>query len=455
MIIILALPVTASNVLQTLVGFVDTRMVSHLNQEALAAISVGRTSMWMMMSIFMGLSVGMTAYIARFAGAQQHERAKAYATIGLAAGVVIGLGLMLAGLLVGDLPVKWMVTSETVSGGAAAQELTQRYAWDYMSILLIGLAGVGLQFAAVSVFNSLGRTLFPMWLLVLTNVANFLGNLLLIPRYQVAGCAWSTTITTAVVAGAAVVLLARQDTLSLIGETLVRPLRKAWEMIKLGLPVTVQVSLRALSMLAIIKLITYLPDVESAAGQGSLHVGLQAESLAFMPAFAFSTAVATLVGQNLGARQISHARQSVLYCVLGAQIIMWSMGLAFWFYSDWFIALFIGNNAPGISLHAAAFLKIMAACLPGLGVGMVMMGVLRGSGDTQITALITVAAMWFFRMPLVILMAFDNIGGTDLGFGLGLNGIWWAMTISVYFEAGLAYWRFRAGHWSRVQLSDA
>jgi len=440
--------------LQTLVGFVDTRMISVLNQEALAAISVGRTSMWLMMSIFMGLGVGLTAYVARATGAGQHERARAYSTIGIVTGVVIGLVLMAIGLFIGDAPVKWMVTS----GGhtaEAVQQLTRQYAWDYMRILMIGLAGVGLQFAAVSVFNSLGRTLFPMWLLVLTNVANFFGNLLLIPPYKVAGCAWSTTITTGVVAIAAVVLLARQGTLSLVGETLVRPLRKGWEMVKLGLPVTVQVSLRALSMLAIIKIITYLPGVVSAAGQGSLHVGIQAESLAFMPAFAFSTAVATLVGQNLGANQIGQARQSALYCLVGSQIIMWSMGLAFWFFPEWFINLFIGNNAPAITGPASEFLKVMAACLPGLGVGMTMMGVLRGSGDTQITAVITIAAMWLFRVPLVILMAFENIAGTGLGFGLGLTGIWWAMTISVYFEAGLAYWRFSAGHWSRVQLSDA
>jgi len=454
-ILVLALPVTATNILQTLVGFVDTRMVSPLNQEALAAISVGRTSMWMMMSIFMGLAVGMTAYISRTTGAGRHDRAKAYATIGLVTGVIIGLVLMVVGLLIGDLPVKWMVTSEAGSAITAAQALTRQYAWDYMSILLIGLAGVGLQFASVSVFNSLGRTVFPMWLLVLTNVANFFGNWLLIPPFKVAGCAWSTTITTGVVAIVAVFLLAKQNALSLVGETLVRPLRKSWEMMKLGLPVTVQMSLRALSSLAIIKVITFLPEVPPAMGQGALHVGLQAESLAFMPAFAFSTAVATLVGQNLGANKVGQARQSTWFCVLGGQMIMWTMALAFWFFPDWFITLFIGRNAPAIVAPAAEYLKVIAACLPGLGVGVVMMGVLRGSGDTQITAGITLAAMWLFRIPLVILMAFDHIGGTSLGFGLGLTGIWWAMTISVYFEAGLAFWRFSAGHWSRVKLSEA
>ena len=79
--------------------------------------------------------------------------------------MAIGFMLMAIGLFVGDLPVKWMVTSE--SGGALTELelLTQSYAWDYMRIMLIGLGGLGAQFTAVSVFNSLGRTMYPMWML--------------------------------------------------------------------------------------------------------------------------------------------------------------------------------------------------------------------------------------------------------------------------------------------------
>jgi Na+-driven multidrug efflux pump len=222
-------------------------------------------------------------------------------------------------------------------------------------------------------------------------------------------------------------------------------------MLKVGLPVTAQMTLRGLSMLTVLKLITLLPD--HVAGQGAMMVGLQAESIAFMPAFAFSTAAATLVGQNLGASRPDQARTSSLYCVLGSQLIMWTMGTLLFLYPRWFVMLFIGHNAPEIVDPATGFLRILALCLPGLGLGMTTMGVLRGSGDTMITAVISLIAMYAVRLPLAAFLALTNIGGTGIGLGWGLHGIWWAMTLSVYVEAGLAYARFAGGRWARVQLA--
>ncbi|MCB1217620.1 MATE family efflux transporter [bacterium] len=452
MILILALPVTATNALQTLVGFVDTRMVSPLGAEALSSLAVGRTSMWMLMAVFMGLGTGITAYVARLLGMNDEEKARHYAIVGVLAGLLIGTVLLLVGLAIGPGPVKMMVTSGH-GDVAGNQALAQRYAWDYMRILLIGLGGVGFQMACVSVFNSHGKTMFPLWLLVVTNIVNFAGNWFLIPRYEVAGAAWSTTLTTVTAGVVAFVMLRSEGDISLDWAAIKRPLAKAWEMFSLGFPVTLQVGMRAMAMLAIIKIITLLPG--SVVGQSALHVGLQAESLAFMPAFAFSIAAATLVGQNLGARQVDQARISALYCVAGSQVIMWTMGILFYVFAPQFITLFIGKATPEVLAPAAEFLRIMAFCLPGLGVGMTLNGALRGSGDTAITAWIAFTAMWIVRLPLMGILAFDDLLGTGIGLGWGLPGLWWGMAISVYVEASLVAWRFNTGKWKTIKLKDA
>jgi Na+-driven multidrug efflux pump len=209
---------------------------------------------------------------------------------------------------------------------------------------------------------------------------------------------------------------------------------------------------RSLAGLTLIKLITFLPN--SVVGQSALVVGLMAESLAFMPAFAFSIAAATLTGQNLGARRPDQARTSALYCLLFSEVIMWGTGSLLFFFPLWFIMLFTGGNAPEVVGAATEFLRIIALCLPGLGVGMTMYGVLRGSGDTRAAAMITLTAMWVVRIPLAAFMALENILGTGIGLGLGLNGVWWAMTISVYVEAAMAYLRFRSGRWTRIKLAE-
>lgn len=452
-IVLLALPVTVTNALQMALGFVDTRMCSPLGAEALSAMAIGRQSTMLIMAVFMGLGVGITAYVARLTGAGQPQKARTYATIGVISGAVIGCVILALGLSFAKPAVQLMVTGSATGVDPASVALARRYAWDMMRILFISLGAVGVQVAAVNVFNSLGRTIYPMFLLMLANIANFAGNLLLIPRYEVGGSAASTAIMNAITASVAVYTLSRQGTLDWEWRRFSVPLFKAWEMLKIGLPVTIQMALRGLSMLTVLKLITMLP--EHVAGQGAMLVGLQAESIAFMPAFAFSTAAATLVGQNLGARRPDQARTSSLYCVLGSQIIMWTMGTLLFFYPRWFVMLFIGHNAPEIVDPAAGFLRIMALCLPGLGLGMTFMGVLRGSGDTVITAVISLIAMYCVRLPLAAFLALSNIGGTGIGLGWGLTGIWWAMTFSVYVEAVLAYIRFAGDRWARVKLAGA
>jgi putative MATE family efflux protein len=463
-VMLLSLPVAATNALQTMLSFIDTRMISELAAhplEALPALGVGRSGMFLTSSVFMGLGVGITAYVSRLTGAGEHEKARQYATVGIMAGLVLGALISILGLLFGEVPVKLMVTSQGGSVDPAVALETQKYAWDFMGVMFASLAGVGVSFAAVSVFNSLGRTIFPMWLLILNNVANLIGNILLIPRYEVWGSAMSTLITTVMAAIVAVIWLQRQKSVrislraTLDGERMRAGFMRGWEMFRLGIPVTIQVMTRSLAMLTLLKIITYLPH--SVVGQGALQVGLQVESLAFMPAFAFSTAVATLVGQNLGARKPEQARQSTWYCLWGSQVLMVLLGLMQVIWPVFFIHLFIGNkpDVQAIVPPAVAYVRILGACLPGLGLSLTMMGALRGAGDTKITAYISLAAMYLIRIPLAIVLSMKDIGGTGIGFGWGLNGLWWSMTISVYIEAFMAWLRFRSGAWARVQLSAA
>lgn len=459
---LLSLPVAASNALQTMLSFIDTRMISELAAhplEALPALGVGRSGMFFTSSVFMGLGVGITAYVSRLTGAGEHERARQYATVGVVAGLVLGAIISLLGLLFGEAPVKAVVTSQGGSVDPTVMLETQKYAWDFMSVMFASMTAVGVSFAAVSVFNSLGRTVFPMWLLVLNNVANLIGNILLIPRYEVWGSAMSTLITTVIAAVVAVLWLQRQKSVAIDLHALADNARlragfmRGWEMFKLGIPVTIQVMTRSLAMLTLLKIITYLPN--SVVGQGALQVGLQVESLAFMPAFAFSTAVATLVGQNLGARKPEQARQSTWYCLWGSQVVMAVMGFAQVIWPVFFIHLFIGNkpDVQAIVAPATAYVRILGACLPGLGLSLTMMGALRGAGDTKITAYISLAAMYLIRIPLAVVLSMRDIGGTGIGLGWGLTGLWWSMTISVYIEAFMAWLRFRSGAWARVQLS--
>jgi putative MATE family efflux protein len=231
------------------------------------------------------------------------------------------------------------------------------------------------------------------------------------------------------------------------------PVAKVADMLRIGLPVTLQMGLRSISMMILIKVITYLPD--SVIGQSAMQVGIQVESIAFMPALAFATAASTLVGQNLGAKQPQQARSSAMHCLVANVIVMTVLAAVIWLWPEFFVVLFIGKNAPEVIGPTAHFLKVLALCLPGLGIGQTLLGVLRGAGDTPFTVWISVIAMYCIRLPLAWLLAFDGSGLGLHGYGFGLSGIWWAMTLSVYVEMGITVWRFSTGKWARVKLHHA
>jgi putative MATE family efflux protein len=452
-ILILAIPVAATNALQLLLGLVDTVMCSRFGNSALSAMSIGRSGTMFLAAVFMGLGIGISAYVARLTGAGEHAKARAYATTGLMLAFVLGLFIMVLGLIFGKEVVLMMVSGQGVAVLSPEMLQARIYAWSIFKVIFVSMSLMGVLMSSVSIFNSLGKTMYPMWLLVLSNVANLIGNILLIPRFELAGSQASTAIMQLIAGAVAIYTLWKAGAIGLKLEPLKNYLARAWDLLKLGMPVTLQLMLRSLAMLTIIKLITCLPNY--VIGQGALQVGLQAESLAFMPAFAFSTAAATLVGQNLGAKRPDQANLSAGYCILGSQIVMFAMGALLYFFPVACVKLFIGNNAPDIVEPAANFLRILALCLPGLGLSMTLMGVLRGAGDAAITAVISLVAMWGARLPLATYMALPDVMGTGHGLGMGLNGIWWAMTITVYFEAALAYWRFASGRWKTVKLRQS
>jgi putative MATE family efflux protein len=485
---LLALPVMGTNLLQALITFTDTRMCSILGAPALAAMSVGRSGMFLTISVFMGIGNGVMAYVARLTGARAYREAREYATVGLLSGGVIGLILLGVGYLLGPGPVKALVASGAAEHQSALNIQAEDFAWRFMSVLYLGLIASGIQFAAINTFNALGRTAFPLRLLVVGNVLNLLGNWIFIPGPHtselaasgsigamlvwpiaaaadflrtalhvpvlgIAGSALSTIFTSFSTMCVAVMWLVRDRLVWTALREIPHPLRKAWDMLRVGLPVSAQLGLRSMSTLVLLKVLTWLPD--SVAGQGALQVGIQIESLAFMPALAFGVAAATLVGQNLGAHRPQHARIAAQFCLLGNFVVMACMGLAIWHWPEFFVRAFIGDNVPEVVGPAMERLRIVALSLPALGAAQTLMGVLRGSGDTKITPLISLTAMYAVRIPLALLMAFSNLGGSGLGLGMGQDGIWWAWTISAFVEAALAGARFLSGRWQHVRLRTA
>ena len=193
--------------------------------------------------------------------------------------------------------------------------------------------------------------------------------------------------------------------------------------LKVGLPVSFQMSLTSIGFLVMIKIVAILGTVVLA----SYNVAVRILGLIQAFAFGFSQALGVVVGQNIGAGRADRAWESAKK---GLLLLFGLMGIGS-------IIIYIGNrsivkvftSSDAVIMESIVMINIIAIGAPFLGVMFASNGIARGSGHTRIIALIGAARLWAFRIPLAYYLAFTA--------ELGPEGVWWAMTLSNIL-AGLA-----------------
>lgn len=169
---------------------------------------------------------------------------------------------------------------------------------------------------------------------------------------------------------------------------------------------------------------------------------IQVESIGYMPAYGFSAAATTLVGQRLGAGKTEEAKEGgsramglclALLCVTGALMFI---------FAPFLISLLTPDEE--VRRIGATLIRICAFEQPFNAVSIVASGALRGAGDTKVPFIYGLITIWGVRI------LFSYILGTLLG--LGIVGFWWAMVADLGVRALLLYLRFRKGAWVNVRV---
>jgi putative MATE family efflux protein len=216
-------------------------------------------------------------------------------------------------------------------------------------------------------------------------------------------------------------------------------LSEFWGLIRLGIPNSLQSLLRNFNVMILYRFLsmTIMPTV----AQASLGVGFQAEALAFIPLMGLYTATGAMVGQNLGADRPDRAEQAgwAAFKVGGSLMIV--ACLAFLIIPDKIVGAFI--REPEVIESGSWYLRINA--IPQLfQSAFVLIGALRGAGDSVRPLVAHFTGQWLIRIPL----AYCLIRFT----GLQDWGLWTAMATSSCIESSIYYWLFRAGYWKRMRV---
>ncbi|MGI6359024.1 MAG: MATE family efflux transporter [Bacillota bacterium] len=432
-------PATIENVLQMLVSIVATGMVGKLGAEAVAAVGLSSRLTHILWAIFSAIGTGATVLIARSVGANNPQAAHRTAkqALFLAVGLVLTLAVAIwanAGSLLRML----------FNPDASLLDSSHRF----LRLAIWGAPFMAVMQVVGAILRGAGNTKTPMQVAFAVNVVNVILNYVFIygplglPAMGMMGAAWA--MVTSQLLGGLLALFVITRPISVVSLSMRQGYRpdvsEMRKILGIGVPAAFEHLFWQGATIVMMGLIVSFGTEALAAHQ----LGLNAEALSYMPSAGFGIAATAFVGQSLGARRKDLAVRYVKEISLWGILLTIVTGGLLIVIPERILGM-LSNDAEVIRL-GAIYLRMMGFVqLPSLMSG-VWNGALRGAGDTRAPMVIGGIGIWGIRIPLSFVFG--------KWMGMGVIGVWVAMTVDLVLRFILSWWRYRAGRWQETRLLE-
>lgn len=428
-VMVLALPVTVTTLLQRAEGIVAIFLVGGLGATSIAAVGLGQLLAFIATTLVSGISVGTNVIVAQLWGARRRQDAGEAARHFL--WLSIGVSLVLAGLGIAG--------NRFVMQHLGAEPTVIELALPYSTLIFLVIPCTVLIQVLSSILQGTGDTKTPMYGLIGVNLLHvFLAYPLIYgglgaPALGLKGAAIAVGLAEAT--GMLYLLLRCRPILKESSALRLDLIRSIWD---IGASVSGERIVQQAGIFIYTKLVLLYGTVAYAAHQ----VGLSIESLSFLPGYGLAIAAATMVGQSIGAGKYTRAKLENWEANRLAIVLMTGMGLLFFFCPTTLFRAFTTDEA--VVELGTMFLKIVALLQIPLALTMVLAGSLRGAGDTRFIMGATMIGMWGVRVPLALIAA--------LWMRQSVFYIWAAMIADWTVRMGLLLWRYQSERWRQIQV---
>lgn len=434
-ILLLAIPMVLEMVLESLFAVVDVFWVSRLGADAVATVGLTESMLSLVFAVAMGLSLSTTAMVARRIGEKDQEGAAVAAVqailLGLVVSAVIGAPCL---LLARHLLHLMGATSEIVAVGTG-----------YATIALGGSGVVLMLFLNNAIFRGAGDAAIAMRLLWVSNIINLILDPCLIfgwgpfPRMGVTGAALATFTGRGIgVAYQFYRLLRGTERIRVLGRHIRLNLQVLMRLIRVSLTGILQFAIAHTSWIGLVRIVSMF----GAAALAGYTIAIRIVVFAILPSWGLSNAAATLVGQNLGAKQPERAETSVWRTGLYNMLFLGSLGVLFVIFAEPIVRLFTHDSA--VVTLAASCLRIVSYGNIGYAYGMVMLQAFNGAGDTVTPTIVNLFGFWCLEIPLAYWLAIPA--------GLHSNGVFFSIVIAEGAIAAASMVLFRRGRWKLQRI---
>ncbi len=387
-----ALPTLLSEVFQQLYNTADAFIVGKcLGTSALAAVTSSGTLIFLLVSFFIGMSMGAGEVISRYFGAKKEDEVSRAIHTVLAFGIVSGILLTVVGVAFTPTFLKWMQTDPEVMPQAV----------EYFRYYFLGAMALVLYNICRSIINALGDSRRPLYYLIFSSLLNIVLDVLFLGVFGWG--VWSAAAATVLSQMASVVFcmayLLQKGNIFTVDLRKIRFHRDMLsEIVRYGLPSGVQNSVIAFANVIVQSQINSFGKLAMAAY--GTHAKI--EGFAFLPITSFNMACTTFISQNLGAKQYDRAKSGARFSIFAAVLLAEAIGVCYFIFAPAFIGFF--DQTPGVIAFGVQQARTVALFYCLLAFSHSVAAVCRGAGKAFVPMCVMLSVWCVVRILYIIIV---------------------------------------------------
>ncbi|MBL0146625.1 MAG: MATE family efflux transporter [Chitinophagaceae bacterium] len=434
-IFLLAVPMVFEMVFESSFALVDIYFVNKVKTGAVSIVGLTEASLSILYSLAWGIAMGATALIARRAGEKDFKAASHMAAQAILIAVVFSVVISIVGIFFSKEILLMLGADKAV----AAEH------YRFTQLMLVSNIVIMLLFVNNGIFRGVGDASIAMKALIVANIINIILDPLLImgygpfPKMGLMGAAVATTIGRSIgVLYQFWHLFNKKGLIKLTLKLFVAKMNMIKNILNTSFGAMFQFIIGSCSWMFLAAIVAK-SGVEKADGY---FTAIRICIFTILPAWGIANAAATLVGQNLGAKQPDRAEKSVWRSAFLALIFFAFVALVFFFFGENLMRFFTTNE---ISVKEGKLcLNILSIGYMFFAYGMVLTQAFNGAGDTKTPTYINIVVFWLLQIPIAYFMA------TYLK--MGTIGVYVAIGLSESILALISIVIFRQGKWKFVKV---
>ena len=428
-LLIFAFPMIIGNLFQQFYTMVDSVVVGRfVGEHALAAVGASYSLTNVFISIAIGGGVGASVLTSRYFGSREYRKMKTSVTTAMLSFLVVSLILGGIGLFFGQEIMELLNTPENILEQAT----------EYLNIYFLGLPFLFMYNILSAMFNALGRSKIPLYLLIFSSVFNIVLDVAFVREFHmgVAGVAWATLIAQGISAVVAFLLFVREmkQYQGEKGDTRFDK-EEFSRMSRIALPSILQQSTVSIGMMLVQSVVNSF-GAEMLAG---FSAAMRIESICIVPMAAMGNVMSSFTAQNLGAGK----QERVVKGYHTGYGIVFGFGMILCVILEFFyqplIGMFLGEEGTALAMSTGTdYLRFIGWFFAFIGLKMITDGLLRGAGD-----------MKMFTVANLVNLSIRVIMAVTLAPVFGIAMVWYAVPVGWAANYVISFLEYRTGKWRK------